>query len=529
MAAAALRLILGDQLSPGIAALRDLAPERDVVMLCEVAEEAAYVPHHPKKIALILSAMRHFAAELRARGVRVRYVALDDPANRGSFTGEVARAIEELAPQRLIVTHPGEYRVAVAMGDWAERFGLPVEIREDDRFLCSRADFAGFARDRSGLRMEHFYRWMRRRTGLLMRPDGTPDGEAWNFDRQNRKPLPKRIAAPQRPVFAPDRITGDVLRLVRDRFAGHFGDLEPFSFAVTAEDAEQALAHFLSAALPSFGDYQDAMKRGEDTLFHAVISPYLNIGLLDPLAVCRRAVAEYHAGRAPLNAVEGFLRQILGWREYVRGLYWLKMPGYAQTNALGADRALPDFYWTGETDMACMAACIGQTRREAYAHHIQRLMVTGNFALLVGVAPAAVEEWYLAVYADAFEWVELPNTHGMALFADGGILGSKPYCASGNYIQRMSDYCQGCRYDPKRSLGPDACPFTLFYWAFLLRHEKLLRRNQRIGPILGHLDRMDAARRKAITAEAESLLDRWAPRPPGASAPALVAGAGARR
>jgi deoxyribodipyrimidine photolyase-related protein len=506
-----LRLVLGDQLSPQIAALRDLDPARDVVLMCEVQEEATYVPHHQKKIAFILSAMRHFAAELTRRGIAVRYVRMDDPDNRGSFGGEVARAVDELRPRRVIGTHPGEYRVAIEMAAWEQRLGLPVEILEDDRFICSRAAFAEFARGRSTLRMEHFYRQMRRRTGLLMRQDGTPEGGVWNLDRENRKPLARGLAPPPRLLFRPDATTEAVLDLVAERFGRHFGDLRPFAFAVTAEDAAKALDHFIAHALPSFGDFQDAMKRGEDVLFHSILSPYINIGLLDPITVCRRAERAFRAGRAPLNAAEGFIRQILGWREYMRGIYWLKMPGYAASNALGADRRLPDFYWTADTDMACMAACIGQTRREAYAHHIQRLMVTGNFALLAGITPREVEEWYLLVYADAYEWVELPNTHGMALFADGGVLGSKPYCASGKFIRRMSDYCDGCRYDPEQSTGPDACPFNFLYWDFLLRHRDLLARNQRIGPILGNLDRMDTARRNAIQGQARALLDRIAP------------------
>jgi deoxyribodipyrimidine photolyase-related protein len=512
MAGGTLRLVLGDQLSPTVAALRDIDPARDTVVMAEVAAEATYVPHHKKKLALIFSAMRHFAEVLRQRGIRLRYIRLDEPGNSGMLSGEVARAIAELRPERLVATFPGEYRLAQVMQGWSRAFSLPVEIREDDRFIVSRAAFADFARDRKTLRMEFFYRAMRQQTGLLMQADGTPEGGRWNLDRENRKPLPANLPAPPRRVFAPDATTRGVLDLVARRFPDHFGDLEPFGFAVTAAEAEQVFAHFLNAGLPHFGDYQDAMRLGADTLFHSLIAPALNIGLLDPLDVCRRAEAEYRAGRAPLNAVEGFIRQILGWREYVRGIYWLKMPSYAESNALGADRPLPEFYWTGKTEMRCLAACIDQTRREAYAHHIQRLMVTGNFALLAGLAPAEVEEWYLLVYADAFEWVELPNTHGMALFADGGVLGSKPYAASGAYINRMSDYCADCRYSPKESIGPKACPFNFLYWDFLMRHRALLSRNQRIGPILGNIDRMTEEKRQAIRAQAANFLDRIAPR-----------------
>jgi deoxyribodipyrimidine photolyase-related protein len=505
-----LRVVLGDQLSRGIAALEDVDPSRDVVLMMEVAAEATYVPHHPKKLVLFFSAMRHFARALADEGLSVDYVRLDDPENTGTLAGEVARALARHRPARVIATFPGEWRVAEDMGRWSAALGLPVEIREDGRFFATRGRFAAHARGRRQLRMEFFYREMRRETGLLMEDD-EPAGGAWNFDAENRRRLPRDVVPPPAFHAPPDVVTEEVMALVRARFAHHFGDLDGFGFAVDAAGAERALAHFLEHGLPRFGDYQDAMKRGEPTLFHALVSPYLNLGLLDAREVCRRVEAEWRAGRAPLNAVEGFIRQILGWREYVRGLYWLRMPEYARTNALGATRPLPAFYWTGETDMACLAEVIGQTRRDAYAHHIQRLMVTGNFALLAGLAPEQVCEWYLAVYADALEWVELPNTHGMALFADGGVMGSKPYAASGKYIERMSDYCAGCRYDVRETLGDDACPFNALYWNFLIAHERRLRPNRRMSMIYASLDRMDAVKRAAIVARARQVLDALPP------------------
>jgi deoxyribodipyrimidine photolyase-related protein len=294
--------------------------------------------------------------------------------------------------------------------------------------------------------------------------------------------------------------------LVERRFSSHFGELEPFGWPVTRADALEALGHFLSQALPSFGDYQDAMKTGEPFLFHAMLSTSLNCGLLGPSEVCMAAEREYRAGRAPLNAVEGFIRQILGWREYVRGIYWLRMPDYAATNALGAARPLPWFYWSGETAMNCIAQVVAETRRNAYAHHIQRLMVTGNFALLAGVEPAQIEEWYLGVYADAYDWVELPNTHGMVMFADGGLLASKPYAASGAYIDRMSDYCRGCAYDPKVKTGQGACPFNLLYWNFLMENRGVLGSNPRLGMPYRTLDGMPAERRATIRQEAATFL-----------------------
>jgi len=505
-----LRLVLGDQLSRDLSALDGLDLARDVVLLTEVADEATYVPHHKQKIALILSAMRHFAAELRAEGIAVDYVTLNDPQNTGSFTGEVTRAAARHKPDRIVVTEPGEWRVLQAMRGWADETGLPVDIREDTRFFASRRRFARWAEDRRTYRMEFFYREMRRETGILLTPDGEPEGGHWNYDAENRKPLPKGFTPPQRQRFAPDAMTQEVLDLVARCFPDNFGDLEPFGWAVTRADALAALKEFLSHCLPRFGDYQDAMKQGAPFLHHGLIAPYLNIGLLGPREICAAAEAEYREGRAPLNAVEGFIRQILGWREYVRGLYWHRMPAYAETNALDAHRPLPWLYWGGETKMNCLQEVIGQTRQHAYSHHIQRLMVTGNFALLAGIDPKQVEEWYLAVYADAFEWVELPNTHGMALFADGGIMASKPYAASGAYIDRMSDFCGTCAYKVKEKSGHEACPFNYLYWAFLIRNEKALKGNPRMAMPYRTLAKWPEDRRQAIAREAENFLDSLA-------------------
>lgn len=494
-----LRIVLGDQLTRGLSALRDYEAG-DVVLMMEVAEEATYVKHHKQKLTFVFSAMRHFAEDLRREGLGVDYVTLDDPENTGSFTTEVQRAISRHEPSYVVVTEPGEWRVAQMMKAWG------AEIRNDDRFFATPASFALWAKGRKELRMEFFYREMRRATGLLMAGD-EPEGGQWNFDHDNRKALPKNVAPPKRLRFEPDHITREVMALVESRFAAHFGDLEPFGWAVTRDDALEALEHFITACLPNFGDYQDAMKQGNGFLYHSVISPYLNIGLLTAREICGAAEAAWRRGAAPLNAVEGFIRQILGWREYVRGLYWLKMPGYAGTNALNAKRPLPEFFWTGETKMNCLAQAIGDTKRQAYAHHIQRLMVTGNFALLAGLDPAEVEEWYLLVYADAFDWVELPNTHGMALFADGGVMASKPYAASGAYIDRMSDYCDRCAYDPAVKLGPKACPFNYLYWDFLMRNEAQLRKNPRMAMPYRTLAKMEAERKAEIAREAKAFLE----------------------
>ena len=497
-----LRIVLGDQLSRSVAALSDLDLDKDMVLMAEVMEECTYVPHHLKKITLVLSAMRHFARALTARGVQVRYVRLDDPANTQTLSGEVQRAIAEVKPRHVVTTEPGEYRVLSAMRGWAES----LEIRSDTRFVCSIADFRHWASGRKCLRMELFYREMRRRSGLLMTPDDEPEGGRWNFDAENRKRLPVGLAVPERLGFASDDITQEVMQLVRTRFSGGFGELEGFDFPVTGKDAAIALADFIEHRLTGFGNWQDAMQRDAPMLFHAVISPALNIGLLSPLTVCQAVEAAYKDGHVALNAAEGFIRQVIGWREYVRGIYWLNMPEYGTLNALNATRPLPEFYWSGATNMACVSQVVTQTRRDAYAHHIQRLMVTGNFALLAGLHPDAVDEWYMAVYADAYQWVEMPNTRGMALFADGGIIGSKPYAASGAYINRMSDYCRGCAYDVTQATGPQACPFNFLYWDFIARHADRLASNVRMSMPLRNWERMAPERRQAIRAHAAVFL-----------------------
>lgn len=499
-----LRLVLGDQLTREVSALRGYG-DGDVVLMAEVAGETTYVKHHKQKIVFVLSAMRHFAEELRADGVSVDYIKLDSAGNTGSIGGELQRAVERHKPDRVITTSPGEWRLLSDLK--ALDLGVPIKLREDDRFFASERRFAAWAAGRKSLRMEFFYREMRRETDLLMEGD-EPAGGQWNYDNLNRKRLPKSLQLPQRFGVAPDAITLDVLRLVRQNFADHFGDLEPFDWAVTRADALRCLDDFLTQALPDFGNYQDAMASGEPFVFHSLLSPYLNAGLLTPREVCVAAEREYLARRAPLNAVEGFIRQILGWREYIRGVYWLKMPEYAETNALNATRPLPWFYWSGETDMHCMSEAIGQTKRTAYSHHIQRLMVTGNFALLAGIAPKQIAEWYLVVYADAYEWVELPNVQGMSQFADGGLLASKPYASSGAYIDRMSDFCKSCIYDVKAKSGPTACPFNFLYWAFLIRNAKLLRANPRLAMPYRTLAGWDDSRREAVTADADRFLDQ---------------------
>lgn len=500
-----LRVILGDQLSRDVSALSDLERATDTILFMEVREEGEYVPHHPKKIIFILSAMRHFAAELRGDGWGVEYIALDDPASAGDFSTTLARFVADQSFDRIVVTEPGEYRVAQQIAAWESVTGLPVEVREDDRFFVRHGEFAEWAEGRKQLLLENFYRLLRRRTGYLMN-GRDPVGGAWNYDKENRKPAGSGLDFPGPYRVEPDAITQDVIDLVQREFPDRFGESEPFWFAVTRADAERAFAHFLEHGLPLYGDYQDAMRTGEPFLFHSVISPYLNAGLLDPRELCEAAEAAFREGAAPINAVEGFIRQVLGWREFVRGVYWRFMPEYAARNFFDADRPLPAAYWGGETDLHCLGEVVRQTREEAYSHHIQRLMITGNFALLTGISPQALHEWYLAVYADAYEWVELPNTLGMASFADGGVVGTKPYAAGGAYINKMSDFCRHCRYDVKQKQGEDACPFNYLYWDFLLRHRERLRDNRRLALPMRQLDRFGDEKLEQIRADARRFL-----------------------
>lgn len=504
-----LRLILADQLSDSLSALADVEAD-DTVLMCEVMEEATYVRHHPKKIAFLFAAMRHFAAELSDKGLQVRYVTLTDPDNTGSLTGEVERATADLGLRQMIVTEPGEYRVCQMMESWHAKLGLTVEMRPDDRFLCSIDRFTRWASGKKQMRMEYFYREMRKSYHILIEQDGSPTGGQWNYDKENRKPPAKGLVSPTRIRHPQSAILKEVLALVGTTFPDHFGTLEPFHFAVTRAQALIELDDFITRILPHFGDYQDAMVQGEAFLNHSLLSSYINAGLLLPLEICRKAEAAYRNNHVPLNAAEGFIRQILGWREYVRGIYWLHMPDYADLNFFDAKRPLPAFYWGANTAMACISEAVAHTREHAYSHHIQRLMVTGNFALIAGLDVKQVQDWYLSVYSDAYEWVEMPNTLGMALFGDGGLLGSKPYAASGKYIDKMSNYCAGCRYNPQEMTGETACPFNALYWDFFARNRNKLEANQRLPFVYTTWDKFSPDRQTGIKDQAASVFSRMA-------------------
>lgn len=498
-------LILGDQLDPNSAALDGFDATRDRIWMAEVPEEATYVRSHKARIALFLAAMRHYAEEMRARGWPVDYLRLGEHPHR-SLTAALGHTLAQARPQRLVMVQAGDWRVQQAIETTARLSGVALEVRPDRHFIAPPQAFAAWASGRRELRLEYWYRQLRRQTGLLMDGD-RPAGGRWNYDAENRKAfaaagpgnLPKPLA------FPPDPITTEVLNLVKHHFPDHPGRLEAFDWPLTPAQAQAALDDFVTHRLPHFGDYQDAMWCDQPWLYHSRLSAALNLKLIDPLSVCRAAEAAWRSGEVPLASAEGFIRQILGWREYVHGLYWLWMPKWLTWNALNAQANLPAFYWTGATDMACLREVIGQTLQYGYAHHIQRLMVTGLYALLLGVQPRQVHAWYLAIYVDAVEWVELPNVLGMSQYADGGRMASKPYIASGKYIQRMSNYCRACRYRPDRALGEAACPFTTLYWDFLDRHAGRFRSHPRLGQQVRNLDRMSARERAQIRAAAEKL------------------------
>ncbi len=502
-------LVLGDQLDPKSAAFDGFEAGADAVWMAEAADESTKVWSTKARIAMFVSAMRHFRDDLRRRGWTVVYHEMG--AHRG-FAGALRASVKEHGPQRLVMVQAGEWGVQQQIEKAARALKVPLDVREDRHFYCTPEEFAEHARSRRSLRMEFFYREMRKKLGVLLTRDGEPAGGAWNYDSENREAFgedgPGRHKAPRR--FKPDAITRGVIEMVESRFEEHPGSLDAFDWPVTATQARQALRDFVAHRLPHFGRFQDAMWTDEPWLYHSRLSAALNLKLLDPRDVVAAAEEAYSARKAPLAAVEGFIRQILGWREYVRGVYWLFMPEYLERNDMKAREPLPPFYWTGETDMQCLREALGQTLRYGYAHHIQRLMVTGLFALLYGVDPKQVHAWYLAVYVDAVEWVELPNVLGMSQYADGGVMASKPYVATGKYIQRMSNYCGQCQYDPAIRTGPNACPFSTLYWDYLLRHESSLKRNQRMSLQVRNLRRVDRRERGAIRKQAQDLRARYA-------------------
>ena len=497
-----LGIILGDQLDRDSNLFNHLDPKLDGLWMAEVSSESTHVWSHKARTALFLAAMRHFRGELSAANWSIHYRSLNDPKNTHSLDSELRATLAKLHPSEVYIVEPGDYRVQQQLLAVCPT----LQILPDQHFLSSIKDFDTYALGRKQLRLEYFYRELRRRHNILM--NGTlPEGGAWNFDSENRSSFssagPPSQVAPK--SFPPDAITREVFTQVEAAFPKHPGNLDNFDWPVTPLQAEAALKDFIDHRLPQFGEFQDAMWTGETYLFHSRISAALNLKLLNPRMVIAAAEQAYRKGTAPLAAVEGFIRQILGWREYVRGIYWHFMPNYVGSNALDAHQPLPEFYWTAETQMRCLQQTIRQTLDYGYAHHIQRLMVTGLYALLLGVSPKQIHEWYLAVYVDAVEWVELPNVIGMSQFADGGIMASKPYAATGKYIQRMSNYCKGCKYDPSEATGETACPFTTLYWDFLLRNGKKLRKIPRMELQLRNLARLSTQKLELIESRAQQI------------------------
>lgn len=512
-------ILFGDQLDLDSALIRSLG-QGDTVLMMEVAAESRHVPSHVQRTALFLSAMRHCAEELLRRKHAVRYIALDDPENTGDFETEIARAVAALRPAEIACIHPGEWRVKTMLERVSASTGVPLTVLPDDHFLTTLEEFKAWTRDRNALTMEFFYREQRRKTGYLMEGTGKgakPIGGVWNFDKENRLPFGKKGPEPRpRPplTFAPNDTTRAVFVAMARMLPDLPGTIDSFAWPVTREQALAALDDFITHRLAQFGPFEDAMWSSEPTLYHSMLSSSLNLKLITPRECCERAIDAYRAGKVPLQSVEAFVRQLIGWREFIRGVYWLEGPEYASRNGLDQRGELPPLYWTGDTDMACMKACVGQVLETGFGHHIQRLMVTGNFALISGVHPRAVSDWYLGMFVDGIDWVTLPNALGMVMHADQrpdaargvtGLVGTKPYAASGKYIQRMSNYCTACRYDPGERSGPSACPFTVFYWDFLIRTRERLAGNQRMAMILKNVDRMTPEARTQITIDAELL------------------------
>jgi deoxyribodipyrimidine photolyase-related protein len=503
-------LVLGDQLDLDSAALDGFDPDHDRLWMAEVQEETGDA--HQLKLVFFLSAMRHYASAQRDDGRTVDYHALtEDPdQDRGCGLAEVLHQdLARTKPKRLVVVKPGDYRVQAGLQKVAERHDIPLEVRDDGHFYTTPEMFSKWAKGKKSLVLEYFYRHLRRTEDVLM-DDGEPIGGEWNFDRDNRETFgrdgPPSDLRPL-PRFDPDAITREVIALVEARFADNPGQAASFGLPVTREGALRMLDAFIEHGLPNFGRFQDAMAEGDVVLYHSRVSALLNVKLLDPRDCVNRAVEAHRKGKAPLNSVEGFVRQILGWREFIRGVYWRHMPDYAELNELGCHRDLPSFFWDGETDMACVADSMQGLLQLGYAHHIHRLMVLGLFSQLWGAHPYAFHEWHMKMYVDAVDWVSLPNTLGMSQYGDGGIVGTKPYVATGKYIQRMGPYCRGCRYDPKRAEGERACPFTTLYWDFLARHREQLRSNQRLALQLKNVDRKSADELERIHQRAQALYE----------------------
>jgi deoxyribodipyrimidine photolyase-related protein len=498
-----LRLILGDQLNSAHSWF--MQPDgRVTYVIMEIRQETDYVKHHIQKVTAFFAAMRTFADHLRRQGHRVIYLRLDDPKNRQTIRGNILHLIQTKGFRRFEYLLPDEHRLDVQLQDLGATLPVPCAANDTEHFFTERHELKGMFAGKKRFLMESFYRRMRKRFEVLMEGE-KPAGGDWNFDAKNRMPYDGRVPVPE-PLMFKNEVSG-IVDMIRRSHVTTFGEIDPrqLIWPIDRPQALKLLTAFIDGGLPHFGTYQDAMTLKSWSLFHCRLSFALNAKILHPTEVIEAAVDAWKENpqRIAIQQVEGFVRQILGWREYMRGVYWTLMPGLAHMNFLGHDLPLPECYWTAETRMRCLASAIGQSLKHAYAHHIQRLMVTGNFALLAGIHPDEVDGWYLGIYIDAVQWVEMPNTRAMSQFADGGIVATKPYVSSANYIRKMSDYCSACAYDPKKKHGEDACPFNALYWDFFARHRATLASNPRIGMMYRTWDRMAAAERKRILRQAE--------------------------
>ncbi len=501
------RLILGDQLNALHSWFGQVSPEI-VYVFMEVRQETDYVHHHAQKIIAIFAGMRALAAALVRDGHRVHYLRIDDPDNLHAMPANLDRLFALYRATRFEYQEPDEYRLDRLLADYAA--GLPIAwaMVGSEHFLTERESASIMFAKRTQWLMEFFYRRMRVLHRVLIEPGDKPAGGQWNFDHDNRKswrgdppePFDTRVQHDHSALWA------SIVAAKVDSFGRP--DAARIVWPLDRAEALQHLDAFIQHALPHFGDFQDAMSSKASRMFHSLLSFALNTKMLHPREVIAEAEDAWRIGHAPLHAVEGFVRQILGWREYVRGVYWANMPGYDESNVFAHTLPLPSWFWDGKTRMRCLQHAIGQSLDDAHAHHIQRLMVIGNFSLLAGLDPKLVHQWYLGVYVDAFEWVELPNTVGMSQFADGGLMATKPYVSSAAYIDRMSDYCKGCHYDKKARIGERACPYNSLYWDFFERHGARLRGNQRLGMVYKNLDRMGDEERAALQLQAADLRDR---------------------
>ncbi len=500
-----LRLILGDQLHAAHSWFANVDPQVTYVLM-EVRQETDYAAHHLQKVVAFFLAMRSFADTLRRVGHHVVYFTLDDPDNLQGIGENLLRLLATGKFTHFEYQEPDEYRLDQQLAAFAQSLKIPAHRVSSEHFLSQRTDLKEMFTGKKTYLMETFYRAMRKQYRILLEDSGEPIGGKWNYDADNRKPYDKRQPVP--PVAAFPKEVGPLVDMIRASGVKTIGSLAHFTWPVTRAEALQALDHFIQHALPFFGAYQDAMAKSEWALFHSLLSFPMNVKLIHPLEVVNRVVAAWKSrpDEIPLSAAEGFIRQVIGWREYMRGVYWANMPGYATLNYFDHNRPLPAYFWTADTRMQCMQKAIGQSLTHGYAHHIQRLMVTGNFALLAGIHPDEVDAWYLGIYLDALEWVQITNTRGMSQFADGGLVGSKPYVSSANYIDKMGDYCQGCFYDKKKRHGYRACPFNSLYWHFYDRNEALLARNPRIGYAYQTLKKMNPEEKAATLHQAEVYL-----------------------